>query len=226
MNATYTKVFFSFLLLTFTVNLFGQDTTLLTNSFQFENGIYKTFEDLKANKPTYEWEEVKTFAHINREKKIIQFDIIEVIDSVNKLFVEINQNSFWGICVEGVPYIRVVDTMKKQVQFVELRTRGKLCYYYYDSFEIHEVPMIIYDPETQQPIWRQSVKNKMEVTIEKVLNFENGNSSVFNVENIKNLIASDAKLLNTLGDLTAKEADEKLFKMLLIYNDRNKIHMD
>jgi hypothetical protein len=207
--------------------MFGQDSTkLLTNSFQFENGIYQTFEDLKANKPTYDWDEVKTFAHINREKKVIQFDIIEVIDSVNKLFIELNQDNFWGICVEGIPYIRVIDTMKKQVQFVELRTRGKLCYYYYESFEIREVPMIIYDPETQQPIWRQSVKNKMSVTVEKILEFSNGKSTVFNIKNVKNLIVNDNKLLNTLTDLTPAEAEKKLFKMVLIYNDRNKIYID
>jgi hypothetical protein len=168
----YTKINLFFLFLTLTVTVFGQDSTkLLSNNFQFENGLYRTFDELKANQPTYGWDEVETFAHINRDKKIIQFDLIEVIDSVNKLLIEVNQNDFWGICVEGVPYIRVIDTMKKQIQFVELRTRGKLCYYYYDSFEIHEVPMIIYDPETQQPIWRQSVKNKMEVNILIILIF-------------------------------------------------------
>ncbi len=227
MTIKNTKIFFIFLLLTSSITMFGQDSTkLLTNSFQFENGIYQTFEDLKANKPTYDWDEVKTFAHINREKKVIQFDIIEVIDSVNKLFIELNQDNFWGICVEGIPYIRVIDTMKKQVQFVELRTRGKLCYYYYESFEIREVPMIIYDPETQQPIWRQSVKNKMSVTIEKILEFSNGKSTVFNIKNVKNLIVNDNKLLNTLTDLTPAEAEKKLFKMVLIYNDRNKIYID
>ena len=227
MTIKNTKIFFIFLLLTSSITMFGQDSTkLLTNSFQFENGIYQTFEDLKANKPTYDWDEVKTFAHINREKKVIQFDIIEVIDSVNKLFIELNQDNFWGICVEGIPYIRVIDTMKKQVQFVELRTRGKLCYYYYESFEIREVPMIIYDPETQQPIWRQSVKNKMSVTVEKILEFSNGKSTVFNIKNVKNLIVNDNKLLNTLTDLTPAEAEKKLFKMVLIYNDRNKIYID
>lgn len=209
------------------MTMFGQDsTTLLTNSFQFENGIYRTFEELKVNKPTYAWDEVETFAHINREKKIVRFDLIEVIDSVNKLLIEVNQNDFWGIVVEGIPYVRVIDTMKKQIQFVELRTRGKLCYYYYESFEVREVPMIIYDPETQRPIWRQSVKNKIDVTIEKVLNFESGESVFFNIKNLKELIADDTQLSNTLADLKQAEAEQKLFKMLLIYNDRNKIYID
>ncbi len=220
------KIFFTFSLLIISSSVFGQDSTKhLTNNFQFENGLYLTFEDLKANKPTYSWDEVKTYAHINREKKIIQFDLIEVVDDVNKLLVEVNQNDFWGICVEGVPYIRVIDTMKQQIQFVELRTRGTLCYYYYESFEIRDVPMIIYDPETQQPIWRQSVKNKMAVTIEKVLNFETGNTTMFTVNNIKTLIKKDIKLSNTLAELTEAEANKKLFKMLLIYNDRNKVYI-
>ena len=58
-----------------TTFVFGQDSTkLLNNKFQFENGLYQTFEELKANQPTYNWDEVETFAHINRDKKIIQFD--------------------------------------------------------------------------------------------------------------------------------------------------------
>lgn len=227
MNFKYIKIFFTFSLVLIISAVSGQDSTrLLNNKFQFQNGLYETFEDLKANQPTYNWNEVKTYAHINREKKIIQFDLIEVIDSTNKLLVEVNQNDFWGICVEGIPYIRVIDTMKKQIQFVELRTRGKLCYYYYESFEVRDVPMIIYDPETQQPIWRQSVKNKMAITVEKVLDFDNGKAIVFSVNNIKTLIKNDAKLSNTLMELTQAEADEKLFKMLLIYNDRNKVYID
>jgi hypothetical protein len=66
----------------------------------------------------------------------------------------------------------------------------------------------------------------MEVTIEKVLDFENGDLSIFNIKNVRKLIADDVKLTNTFKDLTDAEAEAKLFKMVLIYNDRNKVYID
>lgn len=205
----------------FTFTLFGQDSVQLVNSFEFNDGVYLTISDLQQNKPNYTWAEINASAHINRDKEVIRLEYLNVKDS-SKVGL---QEAVWGICVEGVPYIRMIDTMKGQTIFTALRVRGKLCYFYYDSYEMREVPMTIYDPNTGRPIWQQNVENKEPVVVEKMLNFETGNISDMEVSTFKNWIQDDKQLTNTINDLSAAEAREKLYKMLLIYNDRNPYYL-
>lgn len=205
----------------FTFTLFGQDSIQLVNSFEFNDGVYLTINDLQQNKPNYTWAEINASAHINRDKEVIRLEYLNVKDS-SKVGL---QEAVWGICVEGVPYIRMIDTMKGQTIFTALRVRGKLCYFYYDSYEMREVPMTIYDPNTGRPIWQQNVENKEPVVVEKMLNFETGNISDMEVPTFKNWIQDDKQLTNTINDLSAAEAREKLYKMLLIYNDRNPYYL-
>jgi len=205
----------------FTFTLFGQDSIQLVNSFEFNDGVYLTISDLQQNKPNYTWAEINASAHINRDKEVIRLEYLNVKDS-SKVGL---QEAVWGICVEGVPYIRMIDTMKGQTIFTALRVRGKLCYFYYDSYEMREVPMTIYDPNTGRPIWQQNVENKEPVVVEKMLNFETGNISDMEVSTFKNWIQDDKQLTNTINDLSAAEAREKLYKMLLIYNDRNPYYL-
>jgi len=205
----------------FTFTLFGQDSIQLVNSFEFNDGVYLTINDLQQNKPNYTWAEINASAHINRDKEVIRLEYLNVKDS-SKVGL---QEAVWGICVEGVPYIRMIDTMKGQTIFTALRVRGKLCYFYYDSYEMREVPMTIYDPNTGRPIWQQNVENKEPVVVEKMLNFETGNISDMEVSTFKNWIQDDKQLTNTINDLSAAEAREKLYKMLLIYNDRNPYYL-
>lgn len=205
----------------FTFTLFGQDSVQLVNSFEFNDGVYLTINDLQQNKPNYTWAEINASAHINRDKEVIRLEYLNVKDS-SKVGL---QEAVWGICVEGVPYIRMIDTMKGQTIFTALRVRGKLCYFYYDSYEMREVPMTIYDPNTGRPIWQQNVENKEPIVVEKMLNFETGNISDMEVSTFKNWIQDDKQLTNTINDLSAAEAREKLYKMLLIYNDRNPYYL-
>lgn len=200
---------------------FAQDTAQLINSFEFEDGVYLTINDLQENRPNYTWADVNASAHINREKEVIRLEYLNTKDSsINDL-----EETIWGICVEGVPYIRIIDTMKQQTIFTALRTRGRLCYFYYDSYEMREVPMIIYDPETRLPIWQQSVENKEPIIVEKMLNFQTGNVSNLDISTFKNWIQDDTQLTNTINDLSGAEARKKLYKMLLIYNDRNPYYL-
>ncbi len=203
----------------------AQDTVQLTNNFKFEDGVYVSITDLQANKPTYNWERIQASAHINKDKYIIQLEYLNLLDSNENLIRNLVNEDIWGICVEGVPYIRVADTMKQHIEFVGLRTRGQFCYFYYESFEMREVPMTIYDPETGNALWVQNITNKETINVQKMLNFTTGSVASLDLNIFKKWIKNDMQLMNTLDGLTAKEAEEKLYRMLLIYNDRNPYFM-
>ena len=201
----------------FTFSLFSQDSVQVVNAFKFKDGIYLDINDLKNNTPSYSWAELNASAHLNREKQIIRLEYVNARDS-SAIGIE---KDIWGICVEGVPYVKIVDTVKQMTIFPALRIRGKLCYFYYDSYRTKEVPMTIYDPNTGQAIWQEVIENKEPVIIEKMMNFETGTIADMDVSIFKNWVQNDQQLTNTINDLSAIEAREKLYKMLLIYNDRN-----
>lgn len=204
-----------------TFALSGQDSIQLTNDFEFKSGVYLTIEDLQANEPNYIWDDIQASAHINREKQIVRLEYLNVLDSNAAITDHLLENNIWGICVGGVPYIRIMDSVKQVVQFVALRTRGQYCYFQYDSYQLREVPMTIYDPETGNAIWEQSVENKEAIRVHKMLNFSTGSVADLNLPTFKRWIKNDVQLTNTVNDMTTMEAKKKLYKMLLIYNDRN-----
>lgn len=201
----------------FTLSSFSQDSIQVLNSLKFKDGIYLNIDDFRTNKPSYTWADLNASAHINREKQVIRLEYVNTKDS-SKIRIEDN---IWGVCVEGIPYIKVVDTVKQMTIFTALRIRGKLCYFYYDSYEIKAVPMTIYDPNTGQPIWQEMIDNKEPIVVEKMVNLETGSIANMEVSIFKNWIQDDQQLSNTINDLSVIEAREKLYKMLLIYNDRN-----
>jgi hypothetical protein len=201
----------------FTLSSFSQDSIQVLNSLKFKDGIYLNIDDFRTNKPSYTWADLNASAHINREKQVIRLEYVNTKDS-SKIGIEDN---IWGVCVEGIPYIKVVDTVKQMTIFTALRIRGKLCYFYYDSYEIKAVPMTIYDPNTGQPIWQEMIDNKEPIVVEKMVNLETGSIANMEVSIFKKWIQDDQQLSNTINDLSVIEAREKLYKMLLIYNDRN-----
>jgi hypothetical protein len=205
----------------FTVVVSAQDSLQITNNFEFSNGVYLTINDLQKNQPNYNWQEVKASAHINREKNIVRFEYLNIVDSLENVLQNLANTNFWGVCVNGVPYIRVADTMLHEVQFVGLRTRGRICYFEYDSYEMSIVPMTIYDPNTRKPVWVQNVENKELVTREKMMDFSTGTVEDLDISIFKDWIKNDAQLMNTINDLSEKEVNKKLYKMMLIYNDRH-----
>ena len=58
---------------------------------------------------------------------------------------------------------------------------------------------------------------------ERMLNFENGTTQVFNIDNFLEWIKDDQQLWSTLSEMPTEEVNEKLFKSLLIYDDRHSV---
>ena len=131
-----------------------------------------------------------------------------------------------GFCAEGVPYIRVDVPSRGTSEFTVLRTRGRICYFTYEAYIVKEVPMTIYDPNTGRPILKKNIKNEELITMEKIMSFETGEIEMFKLTTFKNWIKkTDEKLMATLEDFNETQASEKLYKSMLIFNDRNPVYV-
>lgn len=200
--------------------------TQLTNDFKFENGVFMSYEAFKSNTPDYEWAAMQYDAHASKEKRKIQFRYINTIDTSSNTYIPIVQDSIWGISVNGVPYIRVFIGSRGVSEFVALRTRGRICYFTYEGFQKVKVPLTVYDPQTGDPVFVKEVINEEEFTYEKMMQFQTGEVGNFDLPTFKKWIADDEKLLDTINGLEEKEATGKMYKSMLIYNDRNPVYLD
>lgn len=196
----------------------------VTNDLTFNEGVYLSFEAFQRNQPELSWEEVRYDAHGNKDKRAIQFKDFNRIDTITEVTTPIAQDSIWGVCVNGVPYIRVFIPSRGVSEFEALRTRGRICYFTFDGFVEREVPMTIYDPHSGEPLLRKNVINKEMASFEKMLHFETGDIKDFNIQYFKQWIADDERLIETLEAMDVADIQTKLYKTLKIYNDRNPVY--
>lgn len=198
------------------------DSLLVSNELTFKNGIYRTLAEWQRNAPSITWSSLDYDAYANEEKRTIQLRAPRFRSDSSTLVLD----SLWGICVDGVPYVRVDIPSRKVQEFVALRTRGRICYFNYEGYVMRDVPMTIYNPRTGEPVVRRMVQNKELHTFEKMLRFEDGTVADFDLLQFKDWIRElDPVLYDTLADYTESEAGERLYKSLKIFNDRNPVYL-
>ena len=202
---------------------YAQEKVLITKNFKFKDGIYYQFDHFQHNQPDIAWADVETNLVTSKFSLQTQIEFMRH----KKTQQPLNLDSIWGIVVDGIPYVRLPKEAQKKsaMVFSGLTLRGKICYFQFEDFTEHKIPITAYIPETGQPYVTKNVVQKENITREKLLKFETGEMIDFTLSNFKNLIADDKDLFVTVSDLKAKDVQEKLFKCLLIYNDRNPVFL-
>ncbi|MFT5166093.1 MAG: hypothetical protein ACI8P3_001324 [Saprospiraceae bacterium] len=199
-----------------------EDSLLLTKNFSFDDGVYMTFESFQKNEPTYLWKDLRSNLVANPQTFLAQVEFLELKEGNTR----INLEKVWGISIGGLPYIRLEKgaVKKKLTSFSALRLRGKICFFEYEDFEIVQIPMPVYNPVTGKPFMVSAVERNIKVYYSRILDFETGKIESLNVENLKYWVKDDAQLVKALESL-GDDAKEKLFKSILIYDDRHKVYI-
>ncbi len=207
----------------FGISVFGQDTVLLTKNFRFANGIYFSLAELQANKPGLPLDSMKLDVITNPQTSLTQLNAIFLKKYAHSFPVD----SIWAICLDGVPSIRVPkDEINKSLpNFAALKLRGKICYFTYPDYRQKTIQVAAYNPHTGRPFRHGHVVRDEEVIVEKILRFETGEVADFKAENLLTWINDDPILAETITELPKAEQQEKLFKSLLIYVDRNPTYL-
>lgn len=201
-----------------TIALFGQDK--LTNTFNFSNGIYKSFEEFKQNKPSVSWQDVTSdLVVLESVHKAKLGNLLSALDSS-----AINIGNIWGFTVNGTPYKKVLDEEENGFHaFAGLQLRGQICYYEYEMVAQVPIEVSAYNPLTGKP-FRTSIIMREKREIHKIiLDFKSGNEDVFSLESVEQWIASDKKLLGTFNQTVLADRKKKLLKFIQIFNDRNEV---
>lgn len=189
------------------------------NNYPFKSGVYTSFNEFSADNPIVDSTFPKMQYDLNAEENILILkpESQSMLDSLT-------QKQIWGLCLNGVPYIKTDDKQEGRPYFVKLHVIGKLSYYYYKAFREKEVIMYVHNPYTGERIGKKTVTNRDLVFIQKLLHFQTGENIDFNFDNFKSWTADDKGLQKSLSEMNTEERESKLFKTLLIYNDRNQVY--
>jgi hypothetical protein len=139
----------------------------------------------------------------------------------------LDAHNIYALSIEGVPSIRVeaAQIQKNLATFAALKVRGKICYFGFPTIQKKQIAMQAYNPKNGRPFRSSTIERDQEVFREKMLHFETGEILPFEVANFLRWIQEDADLVKTISELKPAQQQEKLFKCLLIFDDRNHLYL-
>jgi len=189
------------------------------NNYLFKSGVYTSFSEFNSDSPAFDSFFTRLQYDLNSEENIL------ILKPESQLLLDsIFGKQVWGLCLNNVPFISTDDKQDGRTYFVKLHVIGKLSYYYYKAFREKEVIMYVHNPYTVERIGKKTVTNRDLVFVQKLLHFQSGENIDFNFDNFKSWTADDKGLQKSLSEMNAEERESKLFKTLLIYNDRNPVY--
>lgn len=195
----------------------------LDKNHAFRDGLYLRFESFQADSPDISWDEVHAVVLTNPLTAITSLDSLRWRHNGQPISID----SVWGFSIDGLPSVRIPpDQINKQLPaFAALKVRGRICYFTYPDYRWREIAVAAYNPVTGRPFRTGKVRREKEVLVERMLHFETGEIADFTVENFLQWIQDDPMLYKTLVELPPAEQREKLYKSLLIYDDRHPTHV-
>jgi hypothetical protein len=201
----------------------ANDSLLVDVNFRFTDGVYENAEALRTNQPSVAFKFLAGNLVLQEEEFLLKVETLFPKGRPD-LPMELQQVDF--ICVNGLPYIRAyVDTIRNFTVYSGLRVRGRLCYFAYEQNQPDTVLIKAYNPRTGKPFRQQNVIREKNRLTERILVLATGEISPFDRVNLLRLMATDVALTKTLESLTVKEAEERLQRTLLIYDDRHPIYL-
>ena len=212
----YTSVVCCFLMFICTAS--GQ---LLNGDFRFADGLYHTHEALLKNQP-------------DLESDTSRYEIISS-GSTGNLFAALKGDelisldhfdSILYIVENGRVYINADEDLRGLHRFVLLSVQGKIGLFERDYEEKVVVPIKAYNPLNGQPFRSGEIEKKVRTTVPYLLVFETGKFMPFTYRNFLGLISDDKELVNQVLEIDTEDRNEKLYKCLLIYNDRNSFDLE
>ncbi|MCH2043816.1 MAG: hypothetical protein MK212_06705 [Saprospiraceae bacterium] len=199
--------------------------TPLNNKYEFRNGFYASLEDLKKDAPSYKLKSIPNFSY----EADSEHNILILTESSLKALEQSPIGSvdrLWGICIKDEPYIKIrPKSDEAEVFFVKLHVLGKLSFFYYRTFKDVEIVMDIYNPYTGEKVAEKAITNREPILVEQLMDFETGELYPYTTDVFKTQIQGDSDLKETVDAMSQTELKEKMFKTLLIYNDRNPVYL-
>jgi hypothetical protein len=202
---------------------FSHSQTLITKNFEFMDGVYLTLDALQKNTPDYDWRDLKSNLAANPQTYMTQVEYLMEKSTGDTLVTD----EVFAVCLGGIPFVRLErEAISKELTtFAGLRVRGRYSFYTYEDVQTKMVPISAYNPINGKPFRTAMVKREETVQFGKLMNFETGETVDFTKRNFLKIIQEDKELTKAVEELQGEDIIDKLFKCLLIYDDRHPIYV-
>lgn len=197
------------------------DSSQLKAAFRFQDGVYLSVASFRANQPDYRWKAVKAKLAANAESYRAQAEYIRPANAA-----PLPKDSIWGIVLDGLPYIRIPESLTKDttvLNFAGMRVRGRICYYEFEREEERLVEIKAYNPLTGRPFRSGNISKRVIINEARILHLPTGRQGALDRPTLLGMIGDDKQLTRTVQELPDSAGTEKLYKCVLIYDDRNPI---
>lgn len=191
----------------------------------FKDGIYASYDDFINNDPTIsfhdfdiKWGDSKFFNQLKIKE-------IEKRNVEKKKDRRVDGNSYWGICVGGIPYIQygfgsfskihfgnAAGSKNGKANFTRIRIIGNICHFNVEDF--------ISSENTLSSALNSYISSEGKLIREqKIMKLSTGQVADFNENAIMAFIKDDFGLYSHFIEADSREA--KIFLYLQKYNERN-----
>ncbi|MCB8994472.1 MAG: hypothetical protein H6538_02570 [Bacteroidales bacterium] len=207
------------------ISLIAQDqpegTIKYTPDFKFKDGLYISFEQLKANKPIpvtrisseTDHTDPDFFTNLLKEKKIIFFDDFGVQQSIP---VE----KIWGFSRNGIVYIRIGGN------FSRITVIGSICHF---VANITTYNSGYYDPYYYNPYYYRYPSNSAATTTTEmrqyIIDFQTGKIYDYDIQSLEVLLMKDPELYDEFAALGKKKKKQMKFLYIRKFNERNPLYI-
>lgn len=192
-------------------------------NYRFVDGVYTSIEALKTNVPSYPLANISGSLVLQEEEYLLK---VEGLHPRGRADLPLNLSDFKIICVNGLPYVQAYQEEERQYTvYAGLRVRGRLCYFAYEKTYPDTVLIRAYNPLNGRPFREQNIVRDQYQLHEKVLDLSTGAVHDFNLENMLVLLEADKPLIGSLANMTENEAQARLQKCLLIFDDRHPFYL-
>lgn len=198
----------------------------LNRDYQFQDGLYLTYSAFQADSPDHLIDQLEGRLVTNDETGLTKSDYLGVKSDTGA--VDIDLSSVWGICLDGIPYIRLTGKGEEPgfATFAKLKVRGAICYFTFETDEPKYVEVKAYNPLNGKPFRQARVKNMERVDNKMIMRFDTGEVKVFNKPNLLAWIEKDPQLTEAVHAITPDKEEEQLYRSILIYDDRHPVYIN
>jgi len=201
------KCFITAVLLVASIPIYAQiedDLALYDGDFDFQEGIYRTFQEFKNNAPYFKVGLVQD----NRGTKIPEMwreDEALFYPDENGELQPIDKEKMWGYSYRDAIYVQVNNT------FERIMVLGSICHFLGTTTSYTSDPFGYYGGGSS----RQTTQRQF------MLDMENGGIYDFNTENLSAILERDQVLSEQFEDIPKKKKKDALFLFLRKYNERH-----
>ncbi len=200
------------------INAQGDTVVFLNNNFEFKDGIYLDFSQVRDNSPVLRSQIITDIDKddVDFYEKLIKQDFIRFVDSGYTKVIQTNQ--IWGFCDEGTLYIHWTD------DFAKILTKGYLGFFVAtQKVTTYEDPfyMTSYyeDPYMQYPRTSQETRHF-------IIDFSTGKIYSFTPQNLMEILKQrDPELYQKYSKLSRHKKRKLIFYYLRQFNQRHHIPM-